>query len=436
VTNVTSRVLVLGAYGLIGLEIVRRLRASGHDVVGLGRSIATGRRLAPEIDWIGADLASLTTPEAWRRHLHGIAAVVNASGALQDGARDNLAASQSLAIRTLIAACEEVGVTRFIQISAPSADPAARSAFLRTKGEADAVLRGSTLDWLILKPGLVIGANAYGGTALLRMLAAFPVVQPLVLGDSLVQTVAADDVAEAVAMALAGTVPMRSDYDLMEDTPQTLRNIVRRFRRWLGFAEARATLDLPPWIGFTTARIADTAGWFGWRSPLRSTALSVLSHGVTGDPGPWRRATGHTCRSLRDTLAALPNTAQERVFARARLVFPVLLVVLSIFWIASGVIGIVQREAAATLLDGVLSTPAANILILAGDAIDIAIGVGLIVRSWTRHAAVAAIIVSFGYLLAGTVLIPWLWADPIGPFVKVLPGIALALAVAALMEER
>ena len=104
--------------------------------------------------------------------------------------------------------------------------------------------------------------------------------------------------------------------------------------------------------------------------------------------------------------------------------------------IASGVIGIVQREAAATLLDGVLSTPAANILILAGDAIDIAIGVGLIVRSWTRHAAVAAIIVSFGYLLAGTVLIPWLWADPIGPFVTVLPGIALALAVAALMEER
>jgi len=436
VTSAASRVLVLGAYGLIGLEIVRRLRTSGHDVVGLGRSIATGQRLIPEIAWIGADLATLTTPDAWRPYLHGIGAVVNASGALQDGARDNLAVSQSLAIRTLIAACEEAGVTRFIQISAPGADPAARTAFLRTKGEADAALRASPVDWLILKPGLVIGANAYGGTALLRMLAAFPFVQPLVLGDSLVQTVAAEEVAAAVAMALAGTVPMRADYDLMEDTPQTVRNIVGQFRRWLGFATAWATLDLPVWIGQAVAKFADTAGWLGWRSPLRSTALRVLSDGVTGDPGPWKRATGRTCRSLRDTLAALPNTAQERVFARARLVFPVLLVVLSIFWLASGVIGIIQREAAARLLDGVLPAPSVNALVLAGGAIDIAIGMSLIVRSWARRAAIAAIVVSFGYLLAGTVLTPWLWADPIGPFVKVLPGIALALAVAALMEER
>jgi hypothetical protein len=31
---------------------------------------------------------------------------------------------------------------------------------------------------------------------------------------------------------------------------------------------------------------------------------------------------------------------------------------------------------------------------------------------------------------------PELWADPLGPFVKVFPAMALALAVAALAEER
>jgi uncharacterized protein YbjT (DUF2867 family) len=263
-------VLVLGCYGLIGLEIMRRLRSSPYNVVGLGRSITTGLRLAPAFEWIGADLAALTTPEAWWPHLRGVTFVINASGALQDGARDNLAASQDLAIRALIAASEAYGVARLIQISAPRADPAAHLAFLRTKGEADAALRVSALEWVILKPGLVISANAYGGASLIRMLAAFPAIQPLILGERRIQTVAAADVAEAVAMALAGEVPTRCDYDLMEDTPRTLREIVGQFRRWLGCPAARMRCDLPEWLGFAVGRIADLAGWCGWRSSLRT----------------------------------------------------------------------------------------------------------------------------------------------------------------------
>ncbi len=36
----------------------------------------------------------------------------------------------------------------------------------------------------------------------------------------------------------------------------------------------------------------------------------------------------------------------------------------------------------------------------------------------------------------GTILTPWLWADPFGALVKVLPGIVLALVAAAMLEER
>jgi hypothetical protein len=268
------------------------------------------------------------------------------------------------------------------------------------------------------------------------MLAAFPAVQPLVLGDRPIQTVAAIDVAEAVTAALAGEVPMRRDYDLMEATSHTLREIVAQFRRFLGFPAARLTIGLPEWLGFAIARVADLAGWTGWRSPLRTTALRVLSNGVIGDPERWTNATGRSCQSLEATLASIPATSQERVFARASLAFPFLLAALSIFWIVSGMIGLIRREAAAQILDGVLNAPAANALVLAGGAIDVAIGVGLIIRSWTRFFALLAIVVSIGYLAGGTVLTPWLWADPLGPFVKVVPGIALALAVAALADER
>lgn len=429
------RVLVLGGYGLIGLEIVRRLRAAGHEVVGLGRSAQKGRSAAPGIAWIGADIATLATPRAWAPHIEGVDAIVNAAGALQDGARDNLRAMQQEAIIALISACAGKS-TRFVQISAPGASEDSPTVFMRTKGVADAALRASALDWIILKPGLVISANAYGGTSLLRMLASMPVAQVTVLGESQMQTVAATDVAEATLRALEGKVEARRDYDLVETESYALAEIVAKFRAWLGLAPASMRINLPNAFGFGLAAFADLAGWLGWRSPLRTTALRVLARDVKGDGHAWAAAGGHKLKSLDETLAALPATAQERVYARAQLLAPALVLTLSGFWLASGVLGVVQRADAARVLEGAVAPDFAMTLVLAGAATDIAIGLGVLVRPFTRMAALAAIAVSLAYLVLGTWLTPALWADPLGPLVKIFPGMALALALAALTGER
>ena len=64
------------------------------------------------------------------------------------------------------------------------------------------------------------------------------------------------------------------------------------------------------------------------------------------------------------------------------------------------------------------------------------LGAAVLVRRHARAACLGMIALSFGYLLAGSWLTPWLWADPMGPFVKVLPGMLLAAAVHALLEPR
>jgi uncharacterized protein YbjT (DUF2867 family) len=98
------RILVLGGYGFIGLEASRRLIDMGHAVVALGRSAEHGRQVLPDADWLGADIARLISPNQWAPLLRGVDVVVNASGALQDGLRDNLRAVQDEAMRALIAA--------------------------------------------------------------------------------------------------------------------------------------------------------------------------------------------------------------------------------------------------------------------------------------------------------------------------------------------
>ena len=115
------RILLVGAYGFIGSGIARALIAAGHEVIGLGRSERTARRLFPDLSWHFADLNHMTRPADWASALHGVDAVVNASGALQSGGGERLEAIQGASIAALIDACAAQGIARFIQISAPGA---------------------------------------------------------------------------------------------------------------------------------------------------------------------------------------------------------------------------------------------------------------------------------------------------------------------------
>lgn len=430
------KVLILGGYGFLGAAIMRAAMAAGLDCVGLGRSAATGRRLVPEAPWIGADMAALDTAEKWTPHLSEIDAVVNAAGALQDGARDDLDAIHRRSIAALVAAAEKTGVKRFVQISAPGANAGASTAFLRTKATGDAAVRASSLDWVILKPGLVIGRGAYGGTALLRMLAGFPFMTPLIHAKARVQTVALEDVADAIVAALLGEIPMRREFDLVEDASHSLREIVRGFRRRLGFAPARHEPDLPAWAAAPVAVIADIAGALGWRSPLRSTALKVMGENVLADPTAWREATGRGLRSFDESLASIESDAQGRIFARAGLAMPLMIISLGVFWVLSGIVGLIEIERAAAHLYASMSVPTAKALVIAGSLVDILIGAGLLVKITSRAAALASVVVAMSYLVAGTIIEPSLWADPFGALAKIIPLSAMGLAVALMQEER
>lgn len=430
------RVLVLGAHGLVGQAIVRELLARGDLVVGLARDVERACQLLAGVRFVSGDLNHLVRENDWPPLLEGIDAVVNASGALQSGLKDNLALVQRDSIVALVAACEHANVRSFVQVSAPGAGRRAKTEFLRTKGQADAALRASQLDWVIVKPGLVVSQTAYGGTSLLRMLAAFPLVQPIALPDARLQTVDVKEVACAVALALDDSRLARKDFDLVAPAAETLREVVLSFRDWLGFPKPAAVWRLPDWLAGVVGRFADFSGLLGWRSPLRSTALHVLADEVTGDPEPWRRATGRTFKTLSETLREMPSTRQERIFARTQLVFPLLVVIYAGFWIASGLVGLWQSDDAAVIVSGALGETGARWSVLGGSLADILVGVGLCFRRSFVAACVAAIAVCVFYLLAGSILTPTLWADPLGPFLKVMPVAALSMALIAMAEER
>ncbi len=67
---------------------------------------------------------------------------------------------------------------------------------------------------------------------------------------------------------------------------------------------------------------------------------------------------------------------------------------------------------------------------------DIALGLALLFRPWSRSAALLMAAASLVYLILGTILAPGLWGDPLGPWLKILPMMVLCLFVAATDDRR
>ncbi|SDJ28907.1 SDR family oxidoreductase [Salipiger marinus] len=426
--------LVLGGYGLIGSACCRSLAGAGFRVVGAGRSRSAAMASSLHQEWIFHDLSSLKTA-GWKEILGGVDVVVNAAGALQEGPRDDLEAIHATMLAQLCAAAAPE--LRIVQISAAGVSLDASTEFFRSKARGDAHVTNARCDWVILRPSLVLAPEAYGGTALLRGAAAFPGLLPTVMPDSLVQTVYVEDLAAAVAATARGEIPSGTIADITEERARPLPELIRKVRAWQGFPEPRMRIFVPEAGLALTGHVADALGGLGWRSPLRSTALTVLRDGVRGDPTAWREVGGAMPRGLDETLMALPATRQERLFARLYFILPLAIAVLSIFWLASGLVALARPTAAASALAGtVLPTWVVGTTVIGGAFVDIALGVSILWRRWCRQVALGMVAVSVVYLLGGTFFAPDLWTDPLGPLLKVLPSIVLALIVWLGVEDR
>lgn len=430
------RVLVVGGYGLIGGAITAALLADGHYVTGLARSPDYGKRLFPAANWIGADLGDLQQAENWLLHVQGFDVVVNASGMLQSTGRDDLDRVQRGAIVALVAACEAVGIKRFIQISAVGASVESEIEFLSSKAAADGVVAESQLDWVIFRPGLVLAPDSYGGTNLLRLLATVPLVQPLALAEVRVQVVDLDDLVKGVTQALNDPALVGQSFDIVEPTSYQLEDVVLAMRTWLGMKPPVMILRIPNWAVRLTGRVADGLALLGWETALRTTSMRVLAKGISGDPARWQNASGLRLKTLAEIHSARPSTTQDRMFSRTRVLFPIGIVVLAAFWLASGVIGVLQFDQAVALISARTGAAAASAFVVVGAAADVAIGLALLYRPSFYAACLAAIFVSAGYLFAATIVTPELWLDPIGPLVKVVPAMMLALVMATLRQDR
>ncbi|MEP9348163.1 SDR family oxidoreductase [Xanthobacter sp. KR7-225] len=428
------RVLIVGATGLIGSQIAAALAGRGHPVRGVARDVTVAARAMPSIRWSALDIGR-ADPAEWAAVLDRVDAVVNCAGALQSGPADDLVGTHARGLSALVAACERAGVRRLVHFSAMGVDRATPTEFSRSKRAGDEALTASALDWIILRPSVVLAPAAYGASALVRGLAALPIL-PVMPATAPLQPVVLEDVVETVVFFLAPAAPAKLALELAGPDRMDFSDLIRIFRAWLGAPPARE-LRVPKPVARALYGLGDAAGWLGWRPPVRTTAQREIARGATGDPSQWRRITAIAPRSVAAMLAAHPASVQERWFAGLYLLKPLVLVSLAIFWIGSGVASLGPGfESGIAMMQQGGASGLAVLAVLGGGAADLLVGLGICLRRTARPALVAGIAVALFYALAGSVLTPWLWLDPLAPLLKIAPVAALHLVALAILRGR
>jgi len=433
------KILLLGASGLIGRFVTDDLRAHDFVVVGVARKLAPSQKTGVhdlEMPVMAMDAAAL----AGLMRDHDIDVVVNCLGVLQDGpGSDTGAVHRDFVARLLSGIHESSRAIRLLHISIPGAADEDRTAFSLTKREAERLIVASGIAYTILRPGFVVAPAAYGGSALLRALAALPLDLPAVESATAFQPVVIEDIAATIAW-LAEREPTEANavsWDLMQPQPVTLGRVIEQFRWSLGTA-SMPRVTLPGFLLDLGVKLGDLVNYLGWMPPMRSNAIAELRRGVTGDPAAWMAATGIVPKTIAQAVGQRPASIQDKWFARLFLLKPLVIASLALFWTVSGFIALfVSYRAAAGILvaHDFSASLVAPVTILTG-LMDMSIGVLIAFRRTCAFGLVAGILASLGYMIGAAILTPDLWIEPLGALVKTGPAIVLMGVALTILDNR
>lgn len=435
------KILVLGASGLLGRFITDDLRLRGFQAIGVARRFEPSQKTSAsdiELPIMSMDTAALARLIRERE----IDVVVNCLGVLQDGAGSDTRAVHRDFVERLLAAIRDGGrAARFVHISIPGTADEDRTAFSTTKREAERLIAASGIAYAILRPGFVVAPAAYGGSAMLRALAAFPLQLPGDESATPFQPVVVEDIAATIAwLAIRDIDDAATDavtWDLMQKQPITLGNVIDQFRWSLGTSRM-PRITLPGFLLNLGAKAGDLANKLGWMPPMRSTAIAELRRGITGDPADWMEATGIVPKTLAQAVGGHAATIQDKWFARLFLVKALVIASLAVFWIVSGFISLVISFSSAT--DILRSHGFPSWLIAPMTAItslmDMSIGVLISFHRTVAVGLIAGIVVSLGYMAVAAILTPDLWIEPLGALVKTGPAIVLMFVALLTLDNR
>jgi len=266
-----TMVVVFGGGGFLGQRLVGRLTAEGMSVRVAVRYPDPARI---KLRAIGFDLVTVVPADvrdsvSVADAVAGADAVVNTVSAYVEKGNTTFEAVHVRGAETVAREAVAASVARLVLVSGIGANSSSGSPYIRARGRGEQVVWQNFPEATIVRPGAMFGPNdALFGT--IADLARFLPVVPLIGGDTRLQPVFVEDVAEAIVSILTNPGTVGQTYELAGPRVYTLRELVSMTLHLIG--KQRPLIPVPFAVAEFQARLFE----FLPNPPLTSGQVDLL----------------------------------------------------------------------------------------------------------------------------------------------------------------
>ncbi|WP_241191258.1 complex I NDUFA9 subunit family protein [Deinococcus psychrotolerans] len=292
-SNKTQRILVTGATGFVGKAVVTELLRRGYTVFA-------GSREGKGLPGAAGVKADVTSREGMLAAVGDVqpSAVIHLVGIIAEKGDQTFGKVHVEGTRNVLAALP--AGARYVHMSALGADPASKSGYSSTKGQAEQLVRTSGAAYTIFEPSLIFGpGDDFFGRVLKNLVSQAPIVPQIGDGHFPFRPVSIQDVAAAFAGALERPETLGQTYQLTGPVQYSFRELLQLELRALGKRKPVVPVPLP------LMNLAVPLMNMLPNPPITKDQYAMLLEGSTADPEPARRAFDLPMLNLEEELPKL-----------------------------------------------------------------------------------------------------------------------------------
>ncbi len=301
--NDSSPVFLDGAAGFVGSHVLVELCRRGHSVRALVHHAALAAR-----ENVRPFRGGLFDQAVVREAMSGCAAAIHLVGIIAEKPEKNVTFERIHVegTRRVLEAAKEAGVKRYIHMSALGTRSEAVSDYHRTKWQAEELVRGSGLDWTILRPSMIHGPG--GEFSKMEVGWARKKQAPWLFmpyfgkgflgtgGSGQLQPIFVGDVARAFVDCLGNQKTIHQTYTLAGPEAMSWPQMHEHFAR-AATGSRRATIPIPSWYARLLAGVLPR-----WSIPFNRDQVIMAEEDNIGDIAPMVRDFGWQPQSLAATV--------------------------------------------------------------------------------------------------------------------------------------
>ena len=242
-------ITVFGGTGFLGRRIVKHLLKNEFDVRAVSRhphrTTSTFDSGTPGLTSLRADVHNEAEVTA---ALEGAYGGVNAVSLYVEHGRETFRAVHVDAAARVARVAREAGVEHLAHVSGIGSDPQSSSRYIKARGEGEQAVQRAFANATLIRPSVMFGPDDAFLTTLVKMVRFLPVCPLFGSGETKLQPVYVEDVAEGITRLFKNTAGMsRACYEFAGPQIYTYEELLRTIARHLGTRRSLVPVPFAMW---------------------------------------------------------------------------------------------------------------------------------------------------------------------------------------------